>query len=203
MFMNLKIKLAAVRVIIKRLGVKSLSSIGLELSKSKKKGKPYDGLSAASSKKDKDSRALIAEAIVLYDILKQQMDQAKAEQIVREVITAAAIAQLSCLIPTLKSEKLAKLSKEERQKLFCGIVEKFPNTDWILIKSEDNEYEFHMTRCRLCEIFIEVGIPELKNSCCAGDALYFERFQKGIEFNRNKMIGENDEYCLFNFKLKN
>lgn len=52
------------------------------------------------------------------------------------------------------------------------------------------------------EIFEQVGHPELRDSCCAGDATYFERHQPDIDFKREHMIGKGDPECDFNFKLK-
>lgn len=199
---DIKIKIAAIKVLVKEIGWPKLLRIAPNLTKRTKRGEPYASLPPAVSPKDIDSRALIAEAILLYRELLIIYPQERAESIIRKVIIEAAIAQLRCLIPTLKRDNLMKMSDQDRTKSFCDIVSKFPNTDWELKIANSDKVKICMSRCRLVEIFDAVGHPELRNSCCAGDGLYFERHQTDIEFIREEMIGIGDNYCDFNFKLK-
>lgn len=204
--MNVKIKikvtLAAVKVLKKEIGMKALLKVAPNLSKRAKNGEPYNALPSPETKKDKDSRELIADAILLYRELVLILPQAKAEAIIREVIKEAAIAQLRCLIPTLKGADLRQMTVKDRTNRYCEIVDKFPNTDWTVTKDTEDEVSISMCRCRLVEIFEQVGHPELRDSCCAGDAIYFERHQPDIDFKREHMIGKGDPECDFNFKLK-
>lgn len=198
---DVKIKLTAVKVLIKEIGFLKLMKVAPALPKGAKNGEPFGKLPAPQDEKDVNSRKLIAEAILLYRELLKIYPQPKAEEIIRKVILESAITQLKCLIPKLKKEKLIRLSEEERTKYFCGIISKFPNTDWRLVKGDTNHVHISISRCRLVELFDSVGHPELRDSCCTGDIEYFKRRQKEIVFDRDGTIGEGCQSCEFHFKL--
>lgn len=200
---DLKIKIAAAKVLLKEVNIFKLERALINMSISSKKGEPFANLEIATEQKDKDSRALIAEAILLYRELDKIFEKAESERIIRKVIIEAAIAQLRCLIPVLKEEDLRNMTKQDRTKCYCDIVSKFPNTDWVLEKDSESEVVIKMTRCRLVEIFDALELSHLRDSCCEGDSLYFERYQKSIDFCRDSTIGAGCENCMFCFKLKN
>ena len=82
------------------------------------------------------------------------------------------------------------------------LVDRFPNTDWKMTNCTEQEVTVCMTRCRIVELLDAVGCPELRNACCAGDKLYFDMYQKDINFKRDTMIGEGDKQCDFIFSIK-
>lgn len=197
-----KIELAAFRVLKAELGLNQLLKILPLLNKRKKKGEPFNNLPPPITEKDKESRALIGDAILLYRALGEVLSQQQAEHITRKVITESAVAQLSCLVPKLKKAELNRMSEQEKRQKFTEIIDKFPNADYVIVKAEEDLYHYNITRCRLVELIVAAGHPELSNAFCAGDGLFFERHQPDIEFNRDTMIGEGCKQCEFRFKVK-
>jgi hypothetical protein len=199
--MNSRIKNAAIKILIKELGFKRLMQIAPKLSARKKRGEPWQGLPLPQDSKDKASRALIEDAILLYRELLLIISQSEAERIIRNVIIESAIMQLYSLIPTLTKEAIAKLTPDQRKEQFCQIINQFPNADWTIQKVEPWKYQYYITRCRLVELIQATGHPELKNAFCAGDGIYFERYQKEVAFNRSQKIGDGASYCDFIFEV--
>jgi hypothetical protein len=200
--MNFRIKKAAIGVLRKELGWKRLLRLIPGLSKRQKLGEPWTGMSPPEDQKDRDSRALIGDAILLYRELQRLEPSVDAERIVRRGIIESAIMQLYTLIPQLSKAAILKLAPEERKNRFCGIVAQFPNADWNLTKADETEFGYLIHRCRLVELIVAAGHPELKDAFCAGDGIYFERHQPEIGFSRPTMIGKGDPGCEFNFSLK-
>lgn len=199
---KIKIKLAAIKTLKKEIGIKNMLMILPELIKKQKRGEPFGSFAPPLSQKDKESRELIGEAILLYRILQKIVKQSEAEQIIRKVIIESAVAQLSCLVPKMTKAQLNAMSDDAKKREFCNIVSKFPNADFEVIKAEGNEYFYDITRCRLVELIDAVGHPELKNAFCAGDGVYFDRHQPDLEFKREAMIGEDCKTCEFRFYIK-
>lgn len=168
----------------------------------KARGEPFGGLPGPESGKDKESRALIADAILLYRALLKIKPLPDAERITRAVIREGAVAQLSYLIPEISRQTLDSLEEREKRMMFCGIIAKFPNAEYQIVKAEGKEYYYDITRCRLVELIESAGHPELKDAFCAGDGLYFELRQPEISFARESAIGEGNETCKFRFTVK-
>jgi len=201
--MNLRITLAAAKVLINRLGLKTTLALVKELANQRKEGEPWKNLPKPKDKKDIYSRALIADAILMYRSLLKRMDKEKAINLVKELIIEAAMMQLYSLIPKISADDALTKSQEEINDLLTEIVEKFPNTDWERIESKGISFAYRITRCRLVELVNDLGLPELQDAFCPGDELYFEKFQPDINFSRPKNIGmQGDKCCDFIFSIK-
>ena len=113
-----KIEIAAIKVLKKELGLNKLLPLLPSLNKRKKNGEPFNALPPPETEKDKESRALIGDAILLYRVLMESFEQKEAERIVRNVICESAVAQLSCLVPKLTKKELCTLSENEKKQKF-------------------------------------------------------------------------------------
>lgn len=199
---DMKIKAAAVKALAAELGTRRLLKFAAAMRREERRGEPYKDLPPPEDGKERDSRNLIGEAAILYRLMSADMGAEEAGRIIRRMITDAAVAQLKCLIPQIRREDLEGMDERERTEFFSGIVNRFPNTDWETRETGEESVSIAVTRCRLCEIFDALGMPELRNSCCAGDALYFERCQREVLFEREHTIGDGAPECDFRFSLK-
>lgn len=197
-----KISIAALKALKKELTIREIARLLPALTKMQGKGEPFGHLSPPESDKDKESRALIADAVLLYRALCAFKLQPDAERITRSVICESAVAQLKYLVPIIDKKQLSALNEEEKKLKFCEIIAKFPNADYKIVKAEGKEYHYDITRCRLVELIEAVGHPELKDAFCAGDGLFFSRHQPEIVFERGNTIGEGKEACEFRFTIK-
>ncbi len=204
--METRIQLAAVKILIKELGLRTAISYIRALFKEKKRLKNttssiWDGISPPKDEKDNISREVIEDALILYQLFLNDMDKAKAIKIIKKLIKFSAVAQLSSLIPVLKRKKMLSFSLEEREKIISKIVDQFPNADWEIASNTDDSFSFKITRCRFVELADDIGYPELRDAFCPGDALYFEEYQTDLEFSRPRLIAEGNGCCEFIFKL--
>lgn len=201
LILSLKIKKAAVSVLRKEIGMSALLKLLPALKRRQKLKEPWGGMEIPKERKDIESRELIGEAILLYRELLNIVPD-RAEEIVRKVIIESAVTQLSSLVPKLDRAKINLLTLDERREKFCSIINQFPNADWVINKAEDNLYSYSIIRCRLVELINAAGHPELSDAFCAGDGVYFDRYQEDIVFDRPSKIGSGDEICEFNFQIK-
>ena len=119
---SIKIKFAAAKVLVKELKINQLITALNGMNKRKRAGEPFKDFPAPESDKDKESRELIYEAILLYRELKRIIPQS-AQSVIRKVITASAVAQLNALIPRLKKKKInSMLNDELKQKLIKILI---------------------------------------------------------------------------------
>lgn len=197
-----KIQFSAIKVLNKELKFHELLKVLTLLINQQKKNEPWRSFSEPKDNKEKESRELIGDAILLYRALMSIFNKEQAEIIVRKVITDSAITQLKYLIPKIKKGKVLGMSEEKRTRYFTDIIEKFPNSDYIKKDTPKNEFGFDITRCRLVELICQAGHPELSDAFCNGDGIFFEKCQKDIVFSRNEMIGKGNEICDFSFKIR-
>lgn len=200
--LEVKIKISAFKVLKKEVNFKDLIQVLKEMERSKKRGEPWLKFPECETEKDLESRELIGEAILLYRALKNIKEIKEAERIIREVIIRSAVTQLNFLIPLIKREKLLKMGEEDRSAFFKGIIDKFPNADYELVEENNDRYKFDIVRCRLVDLIIKAGHPELMDAFCAGDGNYFSMCQPEVLFSRKDMIGKGAEKCDFEFRIK-
>jgi len=139
---------------------------------------------------------------LIYNTLKNRMEQEKALKITKRMIREAAIMQLYSLIPILKKKEIEAIPQEKQQEVLTEIIDRFPNADWKILEVTENSFTYRITRCRLVELVNEIGYPELSDAFCPGDLIYFEKFQPDIVLIRPDTIGYGKQYCDFIFELK-
>lgn len=200
--MNFRITWAGLKVLWKNLSLNQLIKLLSFLDQEKKKGSPWDVLPPAESQKDRDSRALIGDAIIIYRFLKENFPADHALTITNSLIQFAAIAQLDSLIPCISRQKIEALSHAEQEKILTHIINQFPNTDWEILASSDRAFTYRIVRCRLVELVDQLGLPELREAFCPGDAIYFQDYQPDLIFERPSTIAHTQNYCDFIFRLK-
>lgn len=200
---GLKTKITGFKILVKRLGWKKTLLLLPNLLIRQIKGEPFKSIAKSKEIKDKKSRQLIKDAILVYRALLDILEQNYAEALIREIIRESAITQLSLLIPPICSKQVLEMQSDQRKEKFCDIINQFPNADWSLEVADDTVFEFVIAKCRLVELTELAGHPELKDAFCAGDSIYFEKYQSDILFNCKKKIGEGESLCNFKFELKN
>ncbi len=149
--------------------------------------------------KDTESRALIGDAIIAYRALCERMPREEAEQILRELMTAASVTHLHTTLPSIREADLRAKSHAEREAILTTLVARFPNSDWTILESTDEKFVFRIHRCRFPELLAHVGHPELSDAFCRGDELYFQQHQPDIIFSRPGTIGGGAASCDFIF----
>ena len=200
--MNLRMSLAAVKVLLKEVGLGKTLSLVKGLAQEKKKGNAWDELPEPKDEKDDQSRELIEDAVYLYRALLKIMKGDEAEILIKKVIKESAIRQLYSLVPIIDKERILSLPIEEREENIKKLVGKFPNADWEIMESTGTTFAYRITRCRLVELVRALGYPELADAFCPGDITYFKQFQPAVMIERPKTIGYGNKCCEFIFTLK-
>ncbi len=202
--MKLRYTLAAAKVLFRRLGLKEMLKVVKDMQARKKNGEPWKDFPSPDSEKDRLSRELIGDAILIYRVLLDRKTPSEATKIVREAIFEGAIEQLYALVPRIRAEEVLTMEVEARKDFLTTLIDKFPNADWDILEDQttDTSFGYRITRCRLVEFFEKLGYPDLLDSCCPGDLAYFQRHQPDVIFERPANLGKGDQYCDFLFRLR-
>jgi len=70
-----------------------------------------------------------------------------------------------------------------------------------VIRSDDENFQFNVTRCRFAEMYREIGLEDLGSLLsCSRDAAMIEGFNPAIELNRPKTLMMGHSHCDFHFR---
>ena len=161
---------AALKVLARHFGWWKAIRLGLALNQKVRRGAPFEALSPATEPKEIESREQIAGAIILYQMLRETMEQGQVLAIVAEVVEAAAHVFLAETIGPLGAAQLDDLSDDERGRFVEERLDKVPNTLVQIEEVRRDEVRFQVTKCRFVSLCAAVGVPELMPLFCAVDA---------------------------------
>ena len=123
--------LASLPVLLREVGLLDALRLGARVKAAVSRGEPYLGWPEPADAKERDSRAQIGAAILLYRDLTRLRGADEALRITREVVIEAACAQLRRQIGPLRREMLAQLSEDERTRFAQERGDKFVNADMV------------------------------------------------------------------------
>ena len=192
---------ASLPVLLREVGLLDALRLGLRVKAAVNRGEPYLGWSEPADAKERDSRAQIGAAILLYRELNASRGQAEALRITREVVVEAACAQLRRQIGPLRRQELERLAPEERETFARERGDKFVNADMVWGDINATGLSFTVTRCRFPAICATAGVPELSPVFCAGDAKFFGTIEPEVELLRGETIAEGAGSCGFEIRF--
>ena len=194
--------LASLPVLLREVGLLDALRVGARVKAAVNRGEPYVGWPEPADAKERDSRAQIGAAILLYRDLSRLRGADEALRITREVVIEAACAQLRRQIGPLRREMLAQLSEDERTRFAQERGDKFVNADMVWGDISATALSFTVTRCRFPAICATAGVPELSPVFCAGDAKFFGTIEPEVELLRGTTIAEGARECGFEIRFK-
>ena len=92
---------AALRSLIKQIGLFNSLNLAVGIALDQMRGLPFKSLPQASDRNDRESRRQLAPAILVYQRLGRQYNQAKALEITRQVVISSGRAFLSTVLKSL------------------------------------------------------------------------------------------------------
>ena len=190
-------ELAAVPVLIERVGVLRSLQLGARLAAAKATGSPFRDLPPATDDRERASRAQIGPAIVLYRALLETMPQDEALALAGDVIEAGAMKFLKTTLGPIVGDSLDSSSQAQRESLARETVDKFFNASVGRLEVGPDALEFTVDACRFPELCEAVGVPELAPAFCRADARYFGEVEKRVELVRPTTIASGGASCPF------
>ncbi len=163
-------------------------------------GRPWRKLPRPKNRKDRQSRALIGDAVLMYRQLLRRLPQQEALEAIRGIIYHSAMRFLSDSIPPMDPDFFSRPQGELRQRVI-SMVDRFPNTDYVLDKVQYPRLRYLVTRCRFVELCHVLGHPELAAAFCAADGAFFKERQPLISMKRPQTIASGDDICDFDFTV--
>jgi hypothetical protein len=186
--------LASLPVLLREVGLLDALRVGARVKAAVNRGEPYLGWPDPADAKERDSRAQIGAAILLYRELTASRGADEALRITREVVIEAACAQLRRQIGPLRRQELERLAPERG--------DKFVNADMVWGDINATGLSFTVTRCRFPAICATAGVPELSPVFCAGDAKFFGTIEPEVELLRGPTIAEGAGSCGFEIRFR-
>jgi hypothetical protein len=193
---------ASLPVLLREVGLLDALRLGLRVKAAVARGEPYLGWPDPADAKERDSRAQIGAAILLYRELTASRGADEALRITREVVIEAACAQLRRQIGPLRRQDLERLAPEERETFARERGDKFVNADMVWGDINAAGLSFTVTRCRFPAICATAGVPELSPVFCAGDAKFFGTIEPEVELLRGATIADGAGSCGFEIRFR-
>lgn len=193
---QLKSSAAGAAILINNLRMLSFFRLAPSLAAERLQGEPWKGMPPPRDEKEKITRLEIRDAVIIYRILKREHSEAKALEVISEVVKKAAILLFDYLLDPINLEELSSLESEERQRFVQRNLERFPNAVTVLDAVTPEKVAFTVTCCHMAELCHKLKIPELAPVFCAADKSYFEE-NVGVNFRRDKTIASGDKICDF------
>lgn len=187
----------AAPILVRELGVLGALRIGRAIRRLERTGAPFAELPAAESEQERLSREQIGPAILLYLVLRERFDQARALAITEEIVVEAACVFLRQSIGSLRRAELEALDEDGKQAFVKERGERFFNATvtWDEIGTE--RVRFTVTHCRFPPLCAAAGVPELAPVFCKGDARFFGTVEPDVELIRPHTIAGGATTCPF------
>ncbi|GAB4323015.1 MAG: hypothetical protein Kow0069_27960 [Promethearchaeota archaeon] len=198
---QLLVSMAGIKVLFKALGPWNAVRVVTRVALAKARGEPWPGEPSPTDPKEAGSRAQAGDAILVYRALLEVTSKHVALDVAKSVVLAGALSFLDRVLPRVDARRLEKAAPAVRDGVLSKLVDRFPNSDWRLVESTPERFRFHVIRCRLVELVVEAGHPELATAFCSGDLTYFEVRQPDVSLERPTTIAGGHARCDFTFRL--
>lgn len=134
----------------------------------------------------------------IYDILVRELGKARAQEMIGEAIEQAAV-RAGQEFAAKESQKANLRSFVELQYLW----EKDNALDVRVIDSDDQQYNYDVTRCRYAEMYHEMGLGEIGHLLsCARDDKFIVGYAPDVELTRTTTIMSGERRCDFRYRVK-
>ena len=147
--------------------------------------------------RERQSRAQLGPAVVLYRALRKRLDEARALDVTGRVITASGRVFLSQVLATLDLSQVRALSHAERDTYLRSLLAPIPNATFELSFDEQDRVHFTVNGCRFVTLCHELGHPELAPLFCAVDDHYFRFDLPQVQLERATTIAHGGAQCPF------
>lgn len=193
---------AALRVLVRRLGLWRALRVGLAVDRRVRRGEPFAHLPPPHDARERAARAQAGPAFVLYRVLRERgADDALARATVGDAVSAGAVAFLRRSIGPIRQDRLAAMSDAERARWVERRASRFPNAEPIFEVVGATEVRFRVPACRFVALAREAGHPELAPIFCAGDAHFFGTTQRDVVLERPHTLAEGGPDCPFRLRF--
>lgn len=188
---------AALRVLVRNLGLLGALRVGIAVERARRRGEPFADLPAATDGKERGSRAQAGPAVLLYRALLERMSEAEALRVTGEAVVAGALVFLTRTLGPLRRSEVAALDEDGRRRFAEDRADRFPNATltWDEISAERVRFTVH--RCRLVELVAHAGHRELAPLFCLGDARWFGNVEPGVRLERPTTLADGAASCPF------
>ncbi|PNF12636.1 2-amino-thiazoline-4-carboxylic acid hydrolase [Enterobacter cancerogenus] len=134
----------------------------------------------------------------IYDILVRDLGKARAQEMIGEAIEQAAV-RAGQELAAKEPQKANLRSFVELQYLW----EKDNALDVRVIDSDDQQYNYDVTRCRYAEMYHEMGLGEIGHLLsCARDDKFIVGYAPNVELKRTTTIMSGERRCDFRYRVK-
>lgn len=140
----------------------------------------------------------------IYEVMKRELGQEKAQSIIAEAIKQDAIRQGKTMAANTRSSS-GKLLPTSIATL-VAIQPLWTKEDALTIEpvSQSEEHlTYRVTRCRYAEMYREMGLEEIGYLLsCNRDLSFIEGYAPNITLERPHTLMQGDHYCDFHYQVK-
>lgn len=166
------------------------------------RGEPFGDLPPPNDAREAGSREQAGPALVLYETLREHVFEAEALSITAEVVEEGAVVFLGRTLGSLRQADLSRLNDADRRKFVEDKGSRFPNAVPVWDEVSPDRVRFTVHACRLVELVVQAGRPELAPLFCQGDARFFGTVEPDVELIRPHTIAGGAASCPFTIQFK-
>lgn len=176
--------------------------VGLRVQRRAGRGEPFGALPSPDDWREQGSREQAGPAILLYDELRHVVHEAEALSITAEVVEEGAVVFLAKTIGSLRRSDLEPLDEGQRRAFVEERGRRFPNATMSWDEVTPSRVRFTVHSCRLVELVVGAGRPELAPLFCQGDARFFGTIEPDVELIRLETLAGGGSACPFTIQFK-
>lgn len=197
-----RVERASLTILVQHLGWFKALRVGVSLARAQRRGEPFKHLPKAETWKERGSREQAGSAILLYRALLKSMPPEQALSVATDVVEAGGVAFLTQSIGLLNRGLIEQMSEEERKAFSVDRSARFPNATLSWDEISTDRVAFTVHKCRLLELALEAGHPELAPAFCSGDAKFFGQTLPDVTLTRPTTLASGGGHCQFIIKWK-
>ncbi len=149
------------------------------------------------------SQRQMAPMIALYTVMQEKgYAKERAIEALRRISAAVAVEFLKFNVPIVRKQDWAGRSRDEKMGFLNKITSRFFNAEAESSLSEDDSFQFNVSKCYFAYYAQVLGVKELGPLFCESDRMFFDHYQKDIRFERNQTLAIQGQPCDFQFFWK-
>lgn len=191
----------AAPILLREIGVMNALRVGRAIRRQERAGEPFAALDPAVDERERQSRAQIGPAILLYQQLAPLFGTARALQVTELVVVEAALDFLRHTIGPLRREQLAAMGPAQLEAFSQGVGDRFFNATVQWEKMDADGVDFTVTACQFPRLCAAVGVPELAPVFCKGDERFFGEVESDVVLIRPQTIATGGANCPFSLRF--
>lgn len=179
------------------LGRRRALRILLEVGRRNAAGLPFKKVPPGRDAAERETRAELAPAVNLFDVLKEHISEDRAYEITRRIVLNSSLFHLRAIYPDFKRGNFLELVQGDPGLATTRLATDFAFADTKVVEITKDKASFDVLVCRIPGTLALVGAQGLAPIFCEVDLLYFPIYEPEVDLCRSGTIVGGSPVCDF------